>query len=94
MQFVVVNTTVSNTGAAACWATTDSQRGYTGPASYATGDVTASSQLDRGHRMTRSIGVDTAIEGAYVFQIPAGRTISSVRLRANGSDTWTTVKAG
>jgi hypothetical protein len=93
MQFVVVNTTASNTGTAACRATTADQRGYTGSTTYTTGDVTAGDQLDRGRRMTKSIGVDKSIEGAYVFQIPTGKTVSSVKLRANGSDTWTTVNA-
>jgi len=94
MQFVVVNTTARNTGAVPCLATGADQRGYTGPTTYTTGDVTAGSQLDRGRRITRSIGVDKAVEGAYVFQIPTGRTISSVKLRSHGSETWTTVKAG
>lgn len=93
MQFVVVNTTASNTGAAACRATTANQRGYTGPTTYTTGDVTAGGHLDRGRQMTKSIGVDKAIEGAYVFQIPTGMTVSSVKLRSDGSDIWTTVKA-
>lgn len=94
MQFVVVNTTASNTGAAACRATTANQRGYTGSTTYTTGDVTAGSQLYRGRRMTKNIGVDKSIQGAYVFQIPTGETVSSVKLHANGSDTWMIVKAG
>lgn len=93
-RFVVVNTMASNTGHAACWATTRNQRGYTGSTSYTTGNVIAGSQLYRGRRMAKSIGVDRTIQGAYVFQIPTGKIVSSVRLRSNGSRTWTTVKAG
>ncbi|MEO5876727.1 MAG: hypothetical protein ABIS86_10650 [Streptosporangiaceae bacterium] len=94
MRFVVVNTRASNSGDTACPATSANQRGYTSSTAFTTGSAVAGSQLYRGRRMTRSIGVGKAVEGAYVFQIPAGRTLTSVRLRSNGSDTWTTINAG
>ncbi|MEO3783559.1 DUF4352 domain-containing protein [Actinocorallia sp. B10E7] len=92
--FVVVDTTLTNSGTEDCYATAGYQRAYTSGDAYRTGDAEAGGQLSGGRAVTQPIQAGKSVKGTYVFQVPAGSQVSSVRLRSNGSERWTIVNAG
>ena len=93
-EFVVVETTLTNSGTDDCYATPGYQRVYTSGGTYYTGSREAGDQLAGGRLVTRPVAPGKSIAGAYVFEVPSGSKASSVRLRGNGSEQWTIVNAG
>ena len=92
--FVVVDTTLTNSGTESCYATPGYQRAYTSPDRYHTGDSEAGALLPAGRAVTQPLPAGRSVKGAYVFEVPADSRVSSVRLRSNGSEEWAIVDAG
>ena len=92
--FVVVDTTLTNSGTEDCYATPGYQRVYTSGNTYYTGNGEAGALLPGGNAVKEAVPAGRSVKGAYVFQVPTGSTVSSVRLRSNGSEQWTIVNAG
>ncbi|WP_106398572.1 DUF4352 domain-containing protein [Actinocorallia populi] len=92
--FVVVDTTLTNSGTEDCYATPGYQRVHTSGNTYYTGNGEAGALLPGGNAVKQAIPAGRSVKGAYVFQVPAGSAVSSVRLRSNGSEQWTIVNAG
>lgn len=92
--FVVVDTTLENSGTEECYATPGYQRAYTSENRYYTGDGETGGILPAGRAVTQPIPAGRSVRGAYVFEIPADSRVSSVRLRSNGSEQWSTVDTG
>ena len=93
-EFVVVEATLTNSGTEGCYATAGYQRVHTSGSTYYTGDEKAGGQLSGGRAVAQPIPAGKSVKGAYVFQVPTGSQVSSVRLRSNGSEQWTIVNAG
>jgi len=93
-DFVAVETTLTNSGTEGCYATAGYQRAHTSGNTYYTGNGEAGGQLSGGRAVAQSIPAGKSVKGAYVFQVPTGSQVSSVRLRSNGSEQWTIVNVG
>lgn len=91
-RFVVVNTTLRNSGGGTCMASPGSQRTYSGSSTFFEGSQTAGDELYRGRRMTKAISDGNSVRGAYVFEVPTGTTLNTVRMRADDTDNWTVVR--